>query len=165
MISKVVGLTSLASVVVLAGALCVAAQPSDRPMGRHGGPGGPGLARYLGLTPDQEEQLKTLREGQKPQLEALGNELRENHRQLQEALDVTNPDPAAVGAIAIQGHALQLQMRKLRDEHDKAVRALLTKEQQVKFDALQALRREHGPIGPMGPIGGGPLGPGPGADQ
>jgi Spy/CpxP family protein refolding chaperone len=159
------GLTGFVGVAVLAGAVSVAAQPSDGPMGRHGGPGGPGIVRYLGLNPDQQEQLKALREGQKPQLEALGKELGENHRQLQEALDAASPDAAAVGAIAIQGHALQLQMRKLRDDGNKAVRALLTKEQQVMFDALQALRCERGPMGPMGPMGGGPLAPPPGAEE
>lgn len=157
-------LPALSGAMVLAGVLSAAAQPADQPQHGPGGHGGPGFAHYLGLTADQREQVRQLREAQKPQLEALGKQLRDNHRQLQEALEAASPEPAAVGTIAIQGHALQLQMRQLREDGDKAIRALLTKEQQVKFDALQALRHERGPMGPMGPMGGGPFAPPPGVE-
>lgn len=62
-----------------------------------------------------------------------------------------------------QERVRQLQMRQLREDGDKAIRALLTREQ-VKFDALQALRHERGPMGPMGPMGGGPFAPPPGVE-
>ncbi len=102
-----------------------------------------------------------MHEAQRPQIEALGKQLRENHQRLQEAVDAASPDPAVVGAIVIEGHGLRKQMRKLREDADKALRGLLTPEQQVKFDALLALRRERGPMGPMG---GAPFGPPPGEE-
>ena len=149
----------LASAVVLAGAFATA-QPPEGPMHGRGGPGG--SARYLGLTAEQKTQLRTLREAQRPQLRALGKQLHDNHQRLQAALGAANPDPAAVGAIVIEGHGLQQQMRKMREEGDQAFRALLKPDQQVKFDALQSLRHERGPMGWMG---GAKVGPPPGEEQ
>lgn len=162
--TRALKLCGLALATLLAGALAAVAQPPDRPM--HRGPGGPEGARFLGLSADQQAQAKQLREARRPQMQALGQKLRENHQRLQEALAAASPDPAAVGAIVIEGHGLQQQMWKLREEGDKAFRALLTPEQQTKLDALQALRRERGPNGPMrmGPMGGmEPMGPPEGA--
>jgi Spy/CpxP family protein refolding chaperone len=105
------------------------------------------MARYLGLSADQQTQLKALHDEQRPQIQTLGQQLRENHERLQQALEAASPDPAAVGTIVIQGHALQQQMRKLHADADQAVRALLSPDQQTKFDALQALRGERGPMG------------------
>jgi Spy/CpxP family protein refolding chaperone len=144
--SRALRLSGIAGAVLLAGALAALARPPDRPMRR--GPGGPEGARFLGLTSDQQAQLEQQREARRPEMEALGQKLRENHQRLQAALEAASPDPATVGAIVIEGHGLQLQMRKLREEGDKAFRALLTPEQQAKFDALQLLHRERGPMGP-----------------
>jgi Spy/CpxP family protein refolding chaperone len=155
-------LSGLVGVAALAGALIAAAQPQDRPMHGPPGRGGPDGARYLDLTADQKAQIQELRQAQRPQLQELAQKLRDSQKRLHEALEAPSPDPAAVGTIAIEGHELQKQMRKLHEDADAAVRALLTPEQQVKFDALQSLRRERGPMGPMGPRGGAPLGPPPG---
>jgi len=155
-------LSGLVGVTALAGAMIVAAQPQDRPMHGPRGRGGPGGAGYLDLTADQKAQIQELRQAQRPQMQELGQKLRDSQKRLREALDAASPDPAAIGAIALEGHELQKQMRKLHEDADAAMRALLTPEQQVKFDALQALRRERGPLGPMGPTAGAPLGPPPG---
>jgi Spy/CpxP family protein refolding chaperone len=151
--------SGLVGVAALALSMAAAAQPQERPMHGPQGRGGPGGARYLDLTADQKTQIQELRQSQRPQMQALAQKLRETQKRLREALDAASPDPAAIGAIALEGHELQKQMRKLHEDADAAVRALLTPEQQVKFDALQSLRRERGPMGPMG---GEPLGPPPG---
>lgn len=43
--------------------------------------------------------------------------------------------------------------KALRDARDQAVRALLTPEQQARFDAMKALREDGGPMGGGGPKG------------
>jgi Spy/CpxP family protein refolding chaperone len=148
-----------AASVVLAGALAVAAQPPGgdrrRPSGR-----APmdGAAAYLGLSDEQKAQLSEHREKARPQIQAMREKVRANHEKMRAALDAQPPDPATVGAIAIEGHRLQLQMKAQREAAEKEMRAMLTPEQQTRFDALQALRRSGpGRRGPMGPM---PFGPG-----
>jgi Spy/CpxP family protein refolding chaperone len=152
---------------VLAFASLAAAQPAG---GRGGwGPGGADArADYLKLSEPQRAQAKELFEKQRPQLAALHQSLRDNRQKVEEALAAPTPDPTAVGELVIEGHRLQQQSKQLRDQADKALRALLTPEQQVKFDAMRALREERGPMGPLGhgrgfgPMGAGPDGPPPG---
>ena len=78
------------------------------------------------------------------------------------ALEGASPDPVAVGELVIEGHRLHEQGRALREAQDKAVRKVLTPEQQAKFDAMKALRDEGGPMGGPGRRhGGGPREPRP----
>jgi Spy/CpxP family protein refolding chaperone len=113
------------------------------------------MARFLGLSDEQREQVRKLMEGRRAEHEALREKLDKNREELAGALESANPDPTAVGELAIEGHRLREQGRALREAQHKAVRALLTPEQQAKFDAMRALRDE----GPGGHPRGG-LGPG-----
>jgi Spy/CpxP family protein refolding chaperone len=122
--------------------------PSDGPEG--GGPRigrGEGMARALGLSEAQKEQVHKLMEGRRAEHAALREQIMANSEQLRKALEVANPDPAGVGELAIEGHRLREQGRALREAQDKAVRAILTPEQQARFDAIAALRDEGGPGG------------------
>jgi Spy/CpxP family protein refolding chaperone len=116
-----------------------------------------GPAKHLGLSEQQKEAFRQVHEKQRPQMEALHVKMRENREQLRKALEAASPDPVAVGELAIEGHRLRKQGRALGEETDKKLRALLTPEQQVKFDAMNELRRGMGPRGD-GPIGDGPMG-------
>jgi len=161
-------LAGVAASAVAAGAVLASEPPTGA--GRRGGRGRmDGVATYLGLTDEQKTQLADQREKTRPQMQALFEKMRDNHEKLRQALEAPTPDPAAVGAIAIQGHELQLQMKTQRDAHEKALRAMLTPEQQTKLDALEALRRSGpGRMGPgrmgmgMGPM---PFGPPPQDDM
>ncbi len=158
----------VASIAVAAAALLAAEPPAGE--GRRGGRGRmDGVATYLGLTDEQKAQLADQREKTRPQMQALFEKMRDNHEKLRQALEAPAPDPAAVGAIAIQGHTLQLQMKAQREAHEKVLRAMLSPEQQTKLDALEALRksgpRRMGPGGMgmgMGPM---PFGPPPQDDM
>ena len=107
-----------------------------------------GMARVLGLTEAQKDQVRQLMEGRRAEHEALRAKLEENRHELQKALESASPDAVAVGELAIEGHRLREQGRALREAQDAAVRGLLTPEQRTKFDALKALRDEGGPRGP-----------------
>jgi Spy/CpxP family protein refolding chaperone len=150
-----------AAVALVLGAAAATAQP-PAPEG-HGGRGprmdrAEGMARFLGLSEPQKEQVRQLMDDRRAEHEALRGELEKNQDQLRTALESASPDPAVVGELAIEGHRLHEQGRALREAQDKAIRALLTAEQQVKFDAMKA-RREQGPGGAP-PMGRGPMGPG-----
>ncbi len=145
------------------GASLAGAQPPPAPQGK-----GPGqwqldrMTRALGLNADQKAAFQKILDQQKPQLDALHNEMRDNRQKLEDALKVENPDPATVGALAIQQHRLMLKGRGLHDQVIQGLHALLTPEQVTKLDALQAMG-PFGAGGRMGHRGMGPMGPGAGA--
>ena len=85
-----------------------------------------GMARFLGLSEAQKEQVRKLMEGRRAEHEALREQLETNSEQLKKALEGASPDPAAVGELAIEGHRLREQGRALREAQDKAMRAILT---------------------------------------
>ena len=121
-----------------------------------------GMARFLGLSEAQKVEVRKLMEGRRAEHEALREQLEANSEELKKALESASPVPAEVGELAIEGHRLREQGRALREAQDKAVRALLTPEQQTKFDAMKALRDEGGPMGGRGMHhGDGPRGPRP----
>ena len=98
-----------------------------------------GMARFLGLSEAQKVEVRKLMEGRRAEHEALREQVEANSEELKKALESASPVPAEVGELAIEGHRLREQGRALREAQDKAVRALLTPEQQTKFDAMKAL--------------------------
>ncbi len=147
-----------AAAAVWLGASLAGAQPAAGPAGR--GPGGfmvERMARVLSLSDDQKAAFQKALEQQRPQMQGLHLQLRDNRRKLEEALKGDNPDPATVGQLVIQGRALMKQGEGLREQSSQALRGLLTPDQQTKFDTLQSLRQGGG-FGPMGGLGG--FGPG-----
>jgi Spy/CpxP family protein refolding chaperone len=145
------------------GAGMAAAQPGPGGPGRRGAGGPERIARVLGLTEEQQARVRDLMEAQRPKHEALREKAAANREALREALSAGNPDPTAVGELAIEGHRLREEGRKVREAHEQALRQLLTPEQRTKFDALRSLREERG--GKRRPGGGGPDGIPPGAEE
>jgi Spy/CpxP family protein refolding chaperone len=145
------------------GAGMVAAQPGPGGPGRRGPGGGEKIARVLGLSEQQQAQVRQLMDAQRPKHEALREKAEANREALREALSAGSPDPTAVGELAIEGQRLREEGRKLREAHDQALRQLLTPEQRTKFDALRSLREESG--GKRRPGRGGPHGIPPGGEE
>jgi len=137
-------------------ALGAGAVSAQRPLPDGPGEHGPrmaraeGMARFLGLSETQKTQVRELMEARRAEHEALREKLEKNRDELEKALEGASPDPVAVGELAIEGHRLHEQGRALREARDKAVRKLLTPEQQAKFDAMKALRDDGGPMGGRG---------------
>lgn len=154
---------------VLLSAAVAGAQPAPGQGGwggRPGGPGGPGgmmgrAARVLQLTDEQKAAFRKTMEQQRPQMQALHQQMSENRTKLKELLDGGNPDPAAVGKLVIQEHQLREQGKAQREQAQQALRALLTPEQQAKFDVLEQMKPGPGDMGPGGPGGRHWGGPGP----
>lgn len=118
--------------LALLGAAMVSAQPSGegkglgQGFGREGKEGGPGdrmrqLAQHLELTPAQVEQMRPIMRANMEAMRALREDA------------------------ALEGKARREKGQALRDENRAAIRAILTPEQQAKFDALP----QRGPGGPQ----------------
>jgi Spy/CpxP family protein refolding chaperone len=112
------------------------------------------MARFLGLSEQQQDQIRKLMDERRTEHQALREKAEQAREQLRQALEAANPDPAAVGELAIEGHRLRQQERALREAQDEAIRGLLTADQRARFDAMKALRE-----GGMGGPGGRPPGP------
>jgi Spy/CpxP family protein refolding chaperone len=149
-----VAILGTALTLALVGSASAQPPPPEGPQGAWPRKGrGEGMARYLGLSEAQKEQVHKLMEGRRAEHEALREQIEANAGQLRKALEVANPDPAGVGELAIEGHRLREQGRALREAQDKALRAILTPDQQTRFDAMKALREEGGPGGFGPPMG------------
>jgi len=120
-------------------------QSSERrgPGGRHDG-----MARMLDLNETQQEKLREIREQERPQREALHEKMSANRDALHQLLERGTADATAVGELVLEGRRLHEQGRALFEAEQKKVRAILTPEQQKKFDAMQERMKERrGPEG------------------
>src|SRR2546422_6028354 len=72
-----------------------AQQPPGTPEQQQSGAGDDPI-RQLNLTPEQREQIRSIREHNKDERAAIGERLRESNRALEEALNSENPDETVV---------------------------------------------------------------------
>ena len=111
--TRATGMTTLLAVSALwLGAALAGAQPGEaveRLRNEPGWPGGAGMARALELTDEQKAAFREVLEQHRTKMQSLGEKMRQNHQALEAALEGDDPDPAAVGKIAIQGRALRKQ--------------------------------------------------------
>ena len=103
-----------------------------------------GMARFLGLSEEQKAQVRKLMEGQRAEARGAAGEDRAEPRAAPAGARERQPRPAVGRRARHRGPPPARAGRALREAQDKAVRALLTPEQQAKFDAMKALR-EDGP--------------------
>lgn len=167
---------AVVAVAVAAGILSgVALAQADGQHGRRGS-GPSGMVEFLGLTPEQREQWKTMREEHRKETEPLRAEGREVRDRLRATLDADKADAAAVGQAALAVKEHRDRMKASSEAFRARLRAQLTPEQAQKFDAFEAARgfgrggrgRGRGPGGPHHPPVGGPgggFGPGPDDDD
>lgn len=150
----------LTTVLVLAAAAFAQEPP---PMGPPPGDGpAPGamrlrrLAKPLKLTDAQKTKAAALFEDAADATQALQSKIRANREELEAA--IKKNDAAKIDALSAAAGTLLGQRTAIQSKAQAAFYALLTPEQQAKYDALD----ERGPGGPVmgGPGMGGPGGPG-----
>ena len=146
-------LITLVGAVALLGASGAMAQGFGPGEGGHGRGGFHGPGRFLDLTEDQQAAAREIFEQQRPQRQALHEEMRANRAALHESLEGDYPDPTLVGEIVIEGHALKKRSRGLRTESMKALESILSDEQKLKLEMLEAARGSKGRRGMSGPGG------------
>jgi len=150
-------LTSMLAAAVLLVATAASAQgpgrgpgagfgPGDGPHG----PGGPGmgigmrdgrcLIEYLDLTDEQVTAWQNLRDQLHSTLEPIREQRVALHEQIQAALTSEGTDACAVGQLMVQAHALGDQERAAREANQTSFVALLTAEQQTKYQQFKEVR-------------------------
>jgi Spy/CpxP family protein refolding chaperone len=134
-------------------------------MARGGQPGGgqQALVEFLGLSTAQQEQWKAIHEQFRTSQEALVEQAKAVREQIKTQLEAATPNATAIGTLVIQQYGIREQIRAAHDALQTQLKAILTAEQLVKFEAWQAARGPgmgrgpgHGPGG--GPAGGPPCG-------
>lgn len=108
---------------------------------RGGGREGRGFGRDLNLTDAQKAQIKTIRQKYQPQEQAL----RERAKPFMEAARTArqNRDSVAFKTNIEKAHQVMLSGQSFRTQEKAEIRAILTPEQRVKFDAHQKARAER----------------------
>jgi protein CpxP len=136
-------------------AVGVVAQPQAGPQGAPharigrgpGGPGGVGLPglRELDLSDAQKEQIKTITQSHRDEIQKIAERTREANRAIDQASNVETVDEAAIRA---QSTALATAIADgaiLRARVNAEIFNVLTAEQQQKLKDLRAQRQERGP--------------------
>jgi Spy/CpxP family protein refolding chaperone len=121
-----------------------------RDMRRPGPPPGERLAQLLELTDAQRATWEAAQQEMQKTGRSVHDEVDGLQQQMQQAMSAANPDPAAVGKLAIAIHRAHDKMKSAHDQAEEQLAATLTPEQRVKFDAWKASRPPGPPPG-MGP--------------
>lgn len=109
---------------------------------QQGGFGGD-LVRQLNLTPEQREQIRSIRERNKEERAAINERLRVTNRALEETLDSDNPDEAVVDQRVSDVAAAQAAANRMRILTEIRIRRVLTVEQRNILRGLQRQAREN----------------------
>ena len=138
----------IATLITLLGAFgALAQQPPLPPMGDP-------LADYLQLTAEQRTAWQTAHQDFDTATQALRDQEKALHDQLDTALQGT--DPCAIGKLILQIRSTDDQMKAAHDALEQKLVSVLTPEQKVKFDAFKfavAFLSHQGPPGPPPPGG------------
>lgn len=111
----------------------------------------------LNLTDAQKEAFKKSMMALQKQLQPVRNELGEVEARQKSLTMVDKPDMAAINKNIEKMGSLKVEMAKIQTKHHLEMRAQLTDEQRLKFDAFKHRMKEgkgmKGPRGPRGPRG------------
>lgn len=103
--------------------------------------------RQLNLTPEQREQIRTIREQSQPERAAINERVRETNRALEAVLDSDSPDETVVEQRMREVAAAQAAAMRMRILTEVRIRRVLTSEQRNLLRALRQqanqLRRER----------------------
>jgi protein CpxP len=118
--------------------LAVAAAMAQGPHG--GGPGGDfhHMLKQLDLTSDQQSQVKAIWQKEKPAMQPLMQQMRQNHEAMK-ALEAAGPfDEAKVTALATQGSQTMIQLEVEHERVKSEIMAILTPDQKAKLAQIEA---------------------------
>ena len=119
-----------------------AQQPPGTPEQQQGGAGDDPI-RQLNLTPEQREQIRSIREHNKDERAAIGERLRESNRALEEALNSENPDETVVDQRIQDVVAAQSAAMRMRILTEIRIRRVLTPEQRTILHTLQKQAKDQ----------------------
>jgi protein CpxP len=126
---------AIGAVLMLAMAAAIAQGPHG-----FGGPGGEfhHMLRQLDLTSDQHAQVKAIFEKEKPTLQPLMQQMRQNHSAMT-ALEAAGPfDEAKVTALATQNSQTMVQLQVEHERIKSEIMQILTPDQKTKLAQIEA---------------------------
>jgi protein CpxP len=126
---------SIGSVVLLAVAAAIA-----QGMHGHGGPGGEfhHMLRQLNLTADQHAQVKAIWEKEKPAMQPLMQQMRQNHAAMK-TLEASGPfDEAKTRVLATQNAQTMVELQVAHARIRSEIVAILTPDQKAKMAEIEA---------------------------
>ena len=114
--------------------------------GRHGY-GGPGgfhhMLKQLDLTSAQQDQVKAIWAKEKPSLQPLMQQLRQNHSAMS-AIEASGPfDEAKTRALATQNSQTMIELQVEHARIKSEIMQILTADQKAKLAQLEANRAAH----------------------
>jgi periplasmic protein CpxP/Spy len=114
------------------------AEPQER--GMYKGEKGMRKLDQLGLSPQQKDQVRALREEQKQKNGPLMAQFKDLRTQAKAARETG--DQAKLASIRSQMQALKPKLQQARADSEQKLYAILTPEQRTKFEQLKAERKE-----------------------
>lgn len=112
----------------------IAQQPSAAPEPQQQGGD---LIRQLNLTPEQREQIRSIRVNNSSERAAIKNHLDDANRELEDALNSENPDEALVEQRLREVASAQAAAMRMRILTEIRIRRVLTSEQRKLLRSLQ----------------------------
>ena len=98
--------------------------------------------RQLNLTPEQREQIRSIREQSKTERAAINERVRDANRELETVLDSDNPDESLVEQRVRDVAAAQAAVMRMRILTEIRIRRVLTQEQRNILRSLRQQARE-----------------------
>jgi Spy/CpxP family protein refolding chaperone len=98
--------------------------------------------RQLNLTPDQREQIRSIRQQNQAERAAINERVREANRALQAELDLENPNEAVVDQRVRDLGTAQAAAMRMRILTEIRIRRVLSPEQRILLKALQQQAQE-----------------------
>jgi len=141
---RVLTLLALLAVIGLPGAVVPVSgqnvqQPSAAPEPQQGGD----LIRQLNLTPEQREQIRSIRVNNSGERAAIKSHLDEANRALEEALNSETPDEAVVEQRLREVASAQAAATRMRVLTEIRIRRVLTQEQRKILKSLQLEAQQY----------------------
>jgi len=141
---RILTLLALLAVIGLPGAVVPVSgqnvqQPSAAPEPQQGGD----LIRQLNLTPEQREQIRSIRVNNSGERAAIKSQLDEANRALEEALNSETPDEAVVEQRLREVASAQAAATRMRVLTEIRIRRVLTQEQRKILKSLQLEAQQY----------------------
>ena len=96
------------------------------------------LARFLRLTPAQQETLKTLSQELEAKVKPIRDQQKALREQLEDQLDAASPNACTIGDTVLDIHENYEKIEAALKEFDTKFSAILTPEQKRRYEALKA---------------------------
>lgn len=133
-------IAAAAAALMIAGAGASIAEARTPRSGHGKGRGAEMIARHLGLSEQQKESIRAIRESYKPRFDEFRDEMKDARRDYRLALEQNDPRATQLRESM---EARRDSMKSLREEMQKRIEAVLTPEQRAKVAEMKQRRDDR----------------------